>query len=196
MSTMRLVEAAEARLSKADKPLSALAAHALYRVMAYKDEYEVARLHTEGLGESLRAQFARAAKISVWLSPPLVSAPDPSTGRPRKMRFGPWVFGLFHVLRSLKWLRGRAYDPFGWSAERREERRLRDDVIALLEKFSNEATADTYVAAMDALGLVSEVRGYGPVKMAAMRRYWEQRARVGHYQAHARGVAKMAATAK
>ena len=96
--------------------LSRAAAEGLFRVMAYKDEYEVARLH---------AAAAYGDRPVFHLAPPLIARIDPATGRPRKMAMPGWLaLPLFRVLRHGKVLRGTRFDPFGWQAERRQERAL------------------------------------------------------------------------
>ena len=93
--------------------------------MAYKDEYEVARLYSDGaFAKELSEAFEGDFKITYHLAPPKIARIDPVTGRPRKMKFGPWTLRLFRVLARLKWLRGTRFDPFGGSEERRQERAL------------------------------------------------------------------------
>ena len=93
----------------------------LFKLMAYKDEYEVARLYTDG---SFRQQLARTFegdyRLEFHLAPPLLAKPDPETGRPRKMRFGPWMMTVFGLLAKMKGLRGTRFDLFGYNAERPE----------------------------------------------------------------------------
>ena len=161
------VRAAEEALGDTAMKLTRTAADSLYRLMAYKDEYEVARLYSPPeFAAALRRQFEDGGKVSVQLAPPLLSRTDPRTGRPAKRTFGPWVFTLFSGLAILKGLRGTWADPFGYTAERREER-------ALIAEF--EATLDILAAGLDRkrLGLATEIarvpdmiRGYGPVKAA------------------------------
>jgi indolepyruvate ferredoxin oxidoreductase len=105
--------------------LSQLVAHNLYKLMAYKDEYEVARLmSTPQFRKSIEAQFTGDYKLAYFLSPPLISRLDPKTGRPKKIRFGSWMGLAFRVLQHFKGLRSTPFDVFGYSAERRQERRL------------------------------------------------------------------------
>src|SRR5207247_8870400 len=98
------------------------------KLLAYKDEYEVARLHADGQFErKIEAMFEGDYRVVYHLSPPLLARRDPLTGEPAKMRFGPWVGFLFKILSSLRGLRGTPLDIFGYTAERRTERALRRD---------------------------------------------------------------------
>ena len=111
--------------SIAGQTLSRAVATNLFKLMAYKDEYEVARLYSApAFRESLDSRFTGDYTIKMQLAPPLLSRPDPATGRVKKREFGPWVFGLFKVLARLKSLRGTPLDVFGYTAERRLERQL------------------------------------------------------------------------
>jgi len=109
----------------AGQPLTRAVATNLYKLMAYKDEYEVARLYSQpAFRESLESKFTGDYKIKLQLAPPLLSRPDPVNGRVRKREFGPWVLGFFKVLAPCKSLRGTPLDVFGYTQERRLERQL------------------------------------------------------------------------
>ena len=137
---------------------SRTAAEGLFRVMAYKDEYEVARLH---------AGAAYGAKPVFHLSPPLLARTDPATGRPRKMAVPGWLaLPLFRVLRHGKTLRGTRLDPFGWLAERRLERALRETYIEDLCVAAAGLRPDTLDTAVALAELPDMIRGFGPVKEA------------------------------
>jgi indolepyruvate ferredoxin oxidoreductase len=164
------VRAAEQRLANTSFDLTRAAAENLFKLMAYKDEYEVARLYSNGEFESaLRRQFAAVGKISVWLAPPLLSGTDPATGRPRKRRFGPWIFKIFKLLAALKGLRGTGFDPFGWTAERRLEREAVNFYLDQLALVGERLTATNYATALELLRLPERIRGFGPVKVAALQ---------------------------
>jgi indolepyruvate ferredoxin oxidoreductase len=140
-----------------------------YRLMAYKDEYEVARLYSEpAFGEALGREFQSHRRLSLWLAPPLLSRLDPATGRPRKRKFGPWIWTALAVLAKGKALRGTPFDPFGHTAERREERELialyEADVRELCERLDAARYADGVALA----NWPADVRGYGPVKLAGI----------------------------
>src|SRR5690606_6316600 len=149
-----------------------------FKLLAYKDEYEVARLHTEtGFLESLRSNFGDGFKLRFHLSPPLIARMDPDTGRPRKYAFGPWLVPVLRVLARMKRLRGTRLDPFGYSAERRMERRLIADYEAYLDELETTALDDErYGVAVELAALAEEVRGFGPVKARAVRSYDAKRA--------------------
>lgn len=108
--------------------------------------------------------------MSVYLSPPLLSRKDPVTGRPRKYKFGPWIFPVFKVLKSLKWLRGTPIDPFG----RSEERKLDRDLIKLyesdLEEVSKRMNTDNADAAGALLSWPEKVAGFGPVRRQSIEK--------------------------
>ena len=137
-----------------------------YKLLTYKDEFEVGRLYSDGrFKAAFDAQFA-GGKPRVQLAPPFLPGKDPATGRPKKRSFGPWIFTAFGVLAKLKGLRGTAFDPFGYSAERKAERA---DIITF------EADVDRLIAGLtpDNLGLAlaiarlpMDARGFGPVKEA------------------------------
>jgi indolepyruvate ferredoxin oxidoreductase len=147
------------------------------KLLAYKDEYEVARLYTDGKFEKqLRDQFEGDVKISFNLAPPMLPGTDAS-GRPKKRAFGAWMLPLFRILAKLRTLRGTPLDVFGYSADRRLERDLiagyEKDVATVLNLLS-PLTVDT---AVQLLSLPDSIRGYGPVKeasvVAAKARYAE-----------------------
>jgi indolepyruvate ferredoxin oxidoreductase len=139
------------------------------KLLAYKDEYEVARLYTDGRFEKqLRDQFDGDYKISFNLAPPLLGGARDALGRPRKRAFGAWIVPVFRVLARMRFLRGTAFDIFGYSAERGLERDLiagyEKDVAHILSILS-PLTLDTSI---EILSLPDRVRGYGPVKEKAV----------------------------
>jgi indolepyruvate ferredoxin oxidoreductase len=140
------------------------------KLLAYKDEYEVARLYTDGRFEKqLRDQFDGDFKISFNLAPPLLGGGKDALGRPRKRAFGAWMMPVFRLLAKMRGLRGTAFDIFGHSADRRLERDLiagyEKDVAHILSVLS-PLTLDT---AIEILSLPDRIRGYGPVKEKAVR---------------------------
>ncbi|MBW8752753.1 MAG: indolepyruvate ferredoxin oxidoreductase family protein [Sphingomonadales bacterium] len=152
------------------EPFLTEAARGLGRLMAYKDEYEVARLYSDpAFARSLSDQFANeqgsSPKLKVHLAPPLIArARDAKTGRPRKIAFGPWVFGLFRLLAKMKRLRGTAFDPFGYTAERRMERALIGEYRELIRGVAAKVTPATLHIAVEIAAAADLVAGYGPVK--------------------------------
>ncbi|MBI5318328.1 indolepyruvate ferredoxin oxidoreductase family protein [Bradyrhizobium sp.] len=140
------------------------------KLLAYKDEYEVARLYTDGRFEKqLRDQFEGEFKFSFNLAPPILSRGVDALGRPKKRAFGSWMMGVFRVLAKFRFLRGTALDVFGHSADRKLERELiadyEKDVAKALDLLS-QATHDT---AVELLSLPDRIRGYGPVKEKAVK---------------------------
>ena len=142
-------------------------AKSLYKLMAYKDEYEVARLYSDGrYRAAFDAQFA-GGNPRVLLAPPLISRIDPATGRPKKISFGPWVFKAFGVLARLKGLRGTKLDIFGYSEERRHERADIEAYVAEVEALCRDVNPANIGLALAIARLPMDVRGFGPVKAKA-----------------------------
>jgi indolepyruvate ferredoxin oxidoreductase len=140
------------------------------KLLAYKDEYEVARLYTDGRFEKqLRDQFDGDFKISFNLAPPLLGGAKDALGRPRKRAFGAWMLPLFRLMAKMRTLRGTALDIFGYSADRKLERDLiagyEKDVATVLSLLS-PVTLDTSI---EILSLPDRIRGYGPVKEKAVQ---------------------------
>ncbi|MDY0884160.1 indolepyruvate ferredoxin oxidoreductase family protein [Dongia soli] len=147
------------------------------KLLAYKDEYEVARLYTDGEFQArLNRQFDGAYKLKLHLAPPLLARPDPQTGHPHKRAFGPWIWPCLRMLAGLRGLRGTAFDPFGRTAERRAERRLIADYELLIEDIIAGLTPDNHAAAVQLAGLPSRIRGFGHVKAEAMKTAAEHQA--------------------
>ena len=137
----------------------------LFKLMAYKDEYEVARLYTDGTFQArLAAQFKGNYSLRFHLAPPLLSKADPKTGNVKKREFGPWVMPLFRLLAKLKWLRGTPWDLFALSTERKQEREDLARYEADLAEVCETLTPDNYPAAQELLNLPEKLRGYGHVK--------------------------------
>ena len=146
----------------------------LARLMAYKDEYEVARLYTNPeFMQSVRQQFAGNFRITFHLAPPLLPGRD-LTGRPKKRAFGSWALLVFRVLAALKGLRGTVFDPFGYTAERRMERRLIEDYRALIHSILEQLDQTNLTAAMELARAAADIGGYGPIKTAAVHAYWQR----------------------
>jgi indolepyruvate ferredoxin oxidoreductase len=146
--------------------LAEAVARNLFKLMAYKDEYEVARLYSDG---SFRKQVANELggeklRFNVHLAPPLLARRDKRTGVPRKMTFGPWIFSVFGVLAKLKFLRGTAFDIFGYTDERKIERRLVSDYEALLNEVFAKLTPENHHLAVGLAAIPEKIRGFGHVK--------------------------------
>jgi len=145
--------------------LTEAVARSYFKLLAYKDEYEVARLYTDGeFQRRLRRTFAGDYQVRVHMAPPLFARRDPSTGEPRKHAYGPWMLRVMGVLKRLKFLRGTPFDPFGYSSDRRLERGL----LAAFERLHGELTEglmrDNHGYAVALAELPQEIRGYGHVK--------------------------------
>ena len=173
-----LVEQVREREATAGGPLLLTRAVAknLAKLMAYKDEYEVARLFTDGVFEAtLRQRFERGGKLAFYMAPPFLARTDPATGRPRKRRFGAWILPLMRHLAKGKRLRFTPLDPFGWTTERRMERRLideyRETIVSLLDQLDRWPRTELVAMAE----LPDMIRGFGPVKAANIERYEDER---------------------
>lgn len=162
------VRAEEAKLGKGTRLAEAVARY-FYKLMAYKDEYEVARLYTDGaFKEKIAAMFEGDIKLKFHLAPPLLAKHD-KEGHLVKQEFGPWMMTAFGLLAKLKGLRGGALDVFGYTAERRMERALigeyRQTVGALLARLN----ADNLAQAVAIASIPEDIRGYGHVKERHLR---------------------------
>jgi indolepyruvate ferredoxin oxidoreductase len=171
------VRLAERKVSQ-DERLSVAVAKNLYKLMAIKDEYEVARLYSDGrFGERLRREFGADTKVKVHLAPPLLSRRNPDTGLPEKRTFGPWVLTAMGYLAKLKSLRGTRWDIFGRTAERRMERELLADYERRIEALLPSLTRSTLELAVAYASVPDMIRGFGHVKernvVKAQARYAE-----------------------
>ncbi len=181
------VRVAESAVDPGSQRLSLAVAAQLFRLMAYKDEYEIARLYSNGEFErQIKAQFGEQAKIEFHLAPPLLSKVDPFTGHLRKRRLPGVSLRLFKLLARLKPLRGTRWDLFGRSEERRAERALigeyQRDIAALLAGLNR----DNLEQAVQLAALPEVIKGFGHIKIAAIETYRTRRtARWQQWQAPA-----------
>jgi indolepyruvate ferredoxin oxidoreductase len=147
--------------------------------MAIKDEYEVARLYTDGSFErQLAAEFASWDKLEFHLAPPLLARRDRRTGHLRKQSFGPWMMRAFRLLARLKALRATRLDPFGWTTERRWERRLLADYEAVLDRIEAELRLGNHAVAVELAAYPQKIRGFGHVKEAQAKPALAERERL------------------
>ncbi len=160
------VRAAEASAGSGEELTRAAATYA-YKVMAYKDEYEVARLWTDGAFDAQLKETFKSGKVYYHLAPPLLSGKD-SKGHLKKKSFGPWMRTGFKILRRFKGLRGTRFDPFGWTEERRKEQALRETYLDGVTRLASELTAQNLDLAIEIASVPDAIRGYGHVKEAAM----------------------------
>jgi indolepyruvate ferredoxin oxidoreductase len=163
--------AVEAKKTPGRTGLAEAVARNLFKLMAYKDEYEVARLYTDG---TFRKQIESAfepgnLRFEFHLAPPLLARVDKTTGEPRKMIFGPWMMRAFGVLRRFKALRGTPFDPFGYTAERRTERQLIADYEAMLPEVLDKLNADNHPLAVGLAVIPEKIRGFGHVKLRNLK---------------------------
>jgi indolepyruvate ferredoxin oxidoreductase len=159
------VRAAEAAKAKGFTGLAETVARNLHKLMAYKDEYEVARLYTDGTFlRELHQTFEGDVKLQFLMAPPLLARRDPRTGEAQKMAFGPWMLTALRLLASLKRLRGSWADPFGYTAERREERRLINEYESTLREVAATLCPENHTLAVEIADLPTAIRGYGHVK--------------------------------
>jgi indolepyruvate ferredoxin oxidoreductase len=136
-----------------------------FKLLAYKDEYEVARLYADPVFmEKVKSQFDGDYKLHFHLAPPLFAKRDPVTGELRKSEYGPWMFNAFKLLSKLRSLRGTAFDVFGYSAERRMERRLIDEYAELIGEVLANLSDDNHALAVRIASIPEDIRGYGHVK--------------------------------
>lgn len=163
-AVIRRVVAAEQRIGT-DGKLAAAAARYLYKLMAYKDEYEVARLHTDpAFLAELDAQFPHGYSVKYNLAPPLLAERDPQTGHLTKKQYGPWMTKAFRKLAGFKGLRGGSLDVFGKTGERQMERQLIADYIQTLDEIVAKLTPANQAASIALASVPDEIRGYGHVK--------------------------------
>ncbi|HSG91281.1 MAG TPA: indolepyruvate ferredoxin oxidoreductase family protein [Pseudomonadales bacterium] len=161
------LEAAEQRAGSTDRRLTELAARQYARVLMVKDEFEVARLYSDGrFATKLARTFEGGGKARVHLAPPILPLGVDGRGRPRKHAFGSWMLKAFAVLARFRRLRNGVLDPFRYSDDRRRELALIDAFEALLDEVAERLDASRLDAALRLLGSVDRVRGYGPVRKA------------------------------
>jgi indolepyruvate ferredoxin oxidoreductase len=145
--------------------LTEAAVESYYRLLAIKDEYEVARLYTNGdFMRRLKQQFEGDFKLQFHLAPPLFSRRDPHTGELKKSTYGPWVFKVFKLLAKGKSLRGTMFDIFGYTAERRMERQMLIDFEITMGKLLVQLTPNNHGIACQIAALPQSIRGFGHVK--------------------------------
>ena len=145
--------------------LAEAVARSLYKLMAYKDEYEVARLYSDpAFTAKLRRQFAGNYRLKFHLAPPIASARDPETGELQKREYGPWMIHVFRLLARMKGLRGTSLDIFGRTAERRMERQLIEDYMATVDGVLADLKGPNHSIAVQIAEVPEEMRGFGHVK--------------------------------
>jgi indolepyruvate ferredoxin oxidoreductase len=160
------IRSAEEKAVPGSTVVAEAVARNLFKLMAVKDEYEVARLYTDGsFRKQLAAEFEHYDKLEFHLAPPILNRRG-ADGRLRKSKFGPWMMKAFGVLASLKGLRGTAFDIFGYSEERRMEKRLLAEYESDLNRIAATLSAERIQAAVALASVPSLIRGFGHVKAA------------------------------
>jgi indolepyruvate ferredoxin oxidoreductase len=160
------VREAETRTVPGETGLAEAVTRYYFKLLAYKDEYEVARLFTSGaFQKQVEAAFeGEKLRYTFHLAPPILGRKDNSTGLPKKTSFGPWMMRAFGYLARLKGLRGTAFDPFGYSVERKTERRLIGDYETLLTEIVAKLGARNHALAIALAAIPEKIRGFGHVK--------------------------------
>jgi indolepyruvate ferredoxin oxidoreductase len=160
---VELARAAERERVGGEGVFADAVARSYFKLLAYKDEYEVARLHTlPEFRAALEGEFEGDFRVAYHFAPPLFP------GRPRKRRFGSWIRPWLGTLARLRGLRGTPFDPFGWTVERRRERALIAAYEATVRSLAGALTPANRAAATELAALPQRIRGYGPVKERAI----------------------------
>ncbi|MGB5079844.1 MAG: indolepyruvate ferredoxin oxidoreductase family protein [Burkholderiales bacterium] len=164
-SLIERVRGAESKLGSGTALTEAVARY-YFKLMAYKDEYEVARLHSDpAFLHRIEGRFEGDYRLKFHLAPPILGRRDPRTGEPRKSEFGPWMRIAFGILARLKFLRGTALDVFGRTEERRTERRLIADYEATLVELLGRLDRQNHALAVEIASVPEDIRGFGHIKL-------------------------------
>ena len=167
-ATVRRLAEVERKSASGRNGFAEAVAKSLYKLMAYKDEYEVGRLYSAPeFKAALAEQFDSHGKLEFHLAPPLLARHDPLTGEPRKMTFGPWMMKAFELLGRMKHLRGGTFDIFGKTEERKLERKMIGDYEALMGDVAGLMKPETHTTAVQLALLPLDIKGYGHIKKKA-----------------------------
>ena len=159
----------EAARTPGHSGLAEAVARGYHKLLAYKDEYEVARLYTDGaFNAQVNSAFEDVRALKIYLAPPLLASiyKDKATGHPRKIAVGGWILPVFRMVAKGKRFRGTRWDVFGWSSERRQERQMIADYETVLDRIEEKLSFETHATATALAGLPMEIRGFGHVKTA------------------------------
>jgi len=160
------VRSVEAQRQPGATDITEAVARYYFKLLAVKDEYEVARLYAEtDFLDRVAAQFEGDYKLNFWLAPPSTNKADAKTGEAKKTRYGPWMMPIFRVLAKMRRLRGSPLDVFGRTAERRIERQLIADYEKLIDEILTRVNAGNYELAVALASVPEHIRGYGHVKL-------------------------------
>ncbi|MBQ0744780.1 MAG: indolepyruvate ferredoxin oxidoreductase family protein, partial [Pseudomonas sp.] len=169
---------AETRIAGEPGKLTETVARNYFKVLATKDEYEVARLFTNGdFMKKIEAQFEGNYKLNFHLAPPIMNNAKPGE-EPKKRSFGPWMMRSFKLLARMKFLRNSIIDPFGYTAERKVEREWLAIYEGILDEVLEKLSAEKLPIAIELTNLPDIVRGYGPVKERYLDQAHAQHARL------------------
>jgi indolepyruvate ferredoxin oxidoreductase len=173
------VRKAEAAASPSSSELTEAVAKNLFKLMAYKDEYEVARLYADGsFAKKLSEKFDGDFHLKFYLAPPIFARRDKATGHLQKTAFGGWMIHAFRLLARLKFLRGTPYDPFGRTAERKAERELIEDYLATIEQRMATLKAQQIPLLARLAQIPEMIRGYGHIKEENIKKARAEQARL------------------
>jgi indolepyruvate ferredoxin oxidoreductase len=179
LSTVTKVRTAEAQASPGSSELTEAVAKNLFKLMAYKDEYEVARLYTDGaFAAKLGEQFEGDVRLKFHLAAPLLARRDKVTGHLQKKEYGGWMIHAFRLLARLKFLRGTAFDPFGYTTERKAERKLIEDYLAMIEQHTTGLRREQIPILARLARLPEMIRGYGHIKEQSIGKSLAEKARL------------------
>ncbi len=166
-SLVERVRSAEAARTPGRNGLAEAVARYYHKLLAYKDEYEVARLYTDGTFlRAIEAQFEGDYRLEFYLAPPLLAERDPDTGHLKKKTFGPWMLRAFRTLAKLRHLRGTRLDIFGYSADRKLERQLIVDYERVIDELLAGLDHTNHDLAVEIAQVPEQIRGYGHIKQA------------------------------
>ncbi len=160
-----------------DQDFGLAVAKGYYKLLAYKDEYEVARLHVENLTSALSKEFNKGYKINFYFAPPILNLKN-KDGEIRKIRFGAWAFHLLRLLAFCKFLRGTIFDVFGYSKERAEDRNLIKEYESDIERFISNLDKNTCKLMIDRALIPLDIRGFGHVKTMSIASALEKRKKI------------------
>jgi len=165
LTLVKRVRAAEEALTPGVSLLGEAVARGYYKLLAYKDEYEVARLYTNSAFlKGVEAQFEGDYKLVFHLAPPLLASKDPATGQLRKRTFGPWMLKAMRILAACKQLRGGSFDIFARSAERQLDRQLIAEYEGLIESVLTGLKTSNHELAVELASLPEQIRGFGHIR--------------------------------
>lgn len=179
LAAVAKVRKAENAVSPASSELTEAVAKNLFKLMSYKDEYEVARLYTDGsFAKKISEKFDGDFTLKYYLAPPIFAQRDKTTGHLQKKEFGGWMIHAFRVLAKLKFLRGGAFDVFGRTAERQSERKLIEDYLGMIDQRIAGLKAEQLPLLARLARVPETIRGFGHVKEANIKLAAAEKARL------------------